>query len=92
MPLIPALRGQRQVDLCEFQVSLVYRQSSRIDRAAERNLVLKNIKKANMSITFTYLFLCVCGGGGTDAVALVQKSKDSSQESVLSSYHVGPRD
>ena len=26
MPLIPALRRQRQADLCEFKVSLVYRE------------------------------------------------------------------
>ena len=29
MPLIPALQRQRQVDLCEFQASLVYKVSSR---------------------------------------------------------------
>jgi hypothetical protein len=30
MPLIPALRRQRQADLCEFKASLVYIASSRI--------------------------------------------------------------
>ena len=30
-PLIPGLGRQRQVDLCEFKVSLVYRVSSRTD-------------------------------------------------------------
>jgi hypothetical protein len=29
MPLIPALKRQRQVNLCEFEASLVYRESSR---------------------------------------------------------------
>ena len=29
MPLIPTLRRQRHVDLCEFKASLVYRASSR---------------------------------------------------------------
>ena len=29
MPLIPALRRQRQADLCEFKASLVYRVNSR---------------------------------------------------------------
>ena len=29
MPLIPTLKRQRQVELCEFQDSLVYRMSSR---------------------------------------------------------------
>ena len=28
-PLIPALRRQRQADLCEFEASLVYREGSR---------------------------------------------------------------
>jgi len=32
-----ALRGQRQVDLGEFEVSLVYRVSSRTARATQRN-------------------------------------------------------
>ena len=33
MPLIPALRRQRQVDLQEFEASLVYRASFRTARA-----------------------------------------------------------
>ena len=41
MPLIPALRRQRQVDLCEFEASLVYRVSSRTARATQRNPVKK---------------------------------------------------
>jgi hypothetical protein len=39
MPLIPALRRQRQVDLCEFEVSLIYRVSSRKAKATQRNPV-----------------------------------------------------
>jgi hypothetical protein len=35
-PLIPALRRQRQVDLCEFQAILVYRESSRTARLLGR--------------------------------------------------------
>jgi hypothetical protein len=43
MPLSPALGRQRQLDLCEFKASLVYRVSSRIVRAVtQRNLVLRN--------------------------------------------------
>lgn len=42
MPLIPALVKQMQVDLCEFEGSLVYRARSRIARAIQRNPVLKN--------------------------------------------------
>ena len=37
MPLISALGRQRQADLCEFEVSLVYRVSSRTARATQRN-------------------------------------------------------
>ena len=32
MPLIPALRRQRQSDICEFKTSLVYRESSKTAR------------------------------------------------------------
>jgi hypothetical protein len=42
MPLIPALRRQRQADLCEFKVSLVYRMSSRTARATHRNSLSQN--------------------------------------------------
>jgi hypothetical protein len=37
--LIPALGKQRQEDLCEFEASLVYRVSSTIARATQRNPV-----------------------------------------------------
>ena len=40
MPLVPELRRQRKMDLCEFQDSLVYRGSSRTARATKRNPVL----------------------------------------------------
>ena len=49
MPLILALRRQRQVNLCEFEASLVYRVSSRTgSKATQRNSVLKN--KTNKKI------------------------------------------
>ena len=32
MPLIPALRKQRQADLCEFEASLVYKGSKAIEK------------------------------------------------------------
>ena len=44
-PLIPALGRQRQEDLCEFRVSLVYRVSSKTSRATQRNPVLENKTK-----------------------------------------------
>jgi hypothetical protein len=37
--LIPALGRQGQVDLSEFEASLVYRESSRTARATQRNPV-----------------------------------------------------
>ena len=40
-PLIPELGRQRQVDF-KFKANLVYRVSSRIARAAQRNPVLEN--------------------------------------------------
>jgi hypothetical protein len=39
-----ALGRQRQVDLCEFKVSLVYRTNSWTARATQRNPVSKNKK------------------------------------------------
>jgi hypothetical protein len=41
MPLIPALRRQRQMDLCEFKASLVYK-ISKTTGATQRNTVLEN--------------------------------------------------
>jgi len=37
MPLIPALRRQRQADLCEFKTRLVYRVSSRTVKALQND-------------------------------------------------------
>jgi hypothetical protein len=44
-PLIPALRRQKQNDLCEFELSLVYRSSTRTVWAMQRNSVLKKKKR-----------------------------------------------
>ena len=49
MPFISALRRQRQVDLCEFGASLVYRVSFRTVRATQRNPVLN--KQTNSQVT-----------------------------------------
>ena len=44
-PLIPALRRQRPVDLCEFKANLVYTVSSRTAKTVtQRNPVSKNTK------------------------------------------------
>ena len=45
MPLIPALGRQRQEDLCEFEVSQVYRASYRTARTTQRNPVLEKQNK-----------------------------------------------
>jgi hypothetical protein len=45
MPLIQALRRQRQADLCEFKASLVYKVSSRTARVTQRKPVSKNQKQ-----------------------------------------------
>jgi hypothetical protein len=47
-PLIPALGRQRQVS--EFEVSLVYKVSSRTARAIQRNPVSKNQKKKKKTL------------------------------------------
>ena len=42
---IPTLGRQRQVDLCEFKASLIYRASSRTGRATQRNPASKSQNK-----------------------------------------------
>jgi hypothetical protein len=51
--LIPVLGRQRQVDLSEFQASLVYRASSRIARATWRNCLKKNQNKTKIDFFFS---------------------------------------
>ena len=46
-PLIPALGRQRQVDLCEFETSLVYRGSSKIGSKATEKPCLEKTKQTN---------------------------------------------
>ena len=48
--MIRALGRQRQVDLCEFKASLVYRVSSRVVRATEKPY-LKNKQTKNKPTT-----------------------------------------
>ena len=43
MPLILALKRQRQVDLCEFEASLICKLSSTTDVATQRNTVSNNV-------------------------------------------------
>ena len=58
-PLIPALVRQRQVDICEFKVSLVYRVSSRIPRVTLRNPVSKTKQsKTKQKTTKDYQAYC----------------------------------
>ena len=45
VPLIPALLRQRQMDLCEFKASLVYRVSSRTGSIATEKPCLRKRQK-----------------------------------------------
>jgi hypothetical protein len=42
VPLVLALGRQKQTDLHEFKVSLIYKVSSRTDRATQGNAISKN--------------------------------------------------
>jgi hypothetical protein len=53
MPLIPALEGQRQADLYEFETSLVYRVSSRTAKAKQRNTLSLKTKQNKTKTTTT---------------------------------------
>ena len=44
-PLIPALRGQKQMDLCEFKASLIYIVSS---RTASRETLFQKTKEQKL--------------------------------------------
>ena len=49
-PLIPALGRQRQLDLCEFKASLVFRASSRTGSKATEKTCLKTTATTTMFI------------------------------------------
>lgn len=44
-PLIPAVGMQSQVDLCEFQVSLIYKSSSRTKRPVTQSISVSGKKR-----------------------------------------------
>ena len=55
MPLISALRRQRQGNLCEFETSLVYRVSARIgSKATHRNSCLEKTTNQTNKQNKTY--------------------------------------
>jgi hypothetical protein len=54
---MPALGRQRQVDLCEFETSLVYRVSSRTYKATQRDPVSKRQTKTKTQQSFPCLLL-----------------------------------
>ena len=43
-------KRQKQMDLCEFEVSLIYRVSSKTARAIQRNRVSKQTNKKNKGL------------------------------------------
>lgn len=47
---IPRLKRQRQVNLCEFKASMLYRASSRIAGATQRNHISKKKMNKNISL------------------------------------------
>jgi hypothetical protein len=54
---VQALRRQKQVDVCEFEGSMVYRVSSRTARTTQRNPVSKQNKtKQPYSLAWSNLF------------------------------------
>ena len=63
MPLIPALGRQRQVDLCEFKASRVYKLSFRTIKATQKNLLVstnkqtKNQKRKERNMTIIYVII-----------------------------------
>ena len=58
MPLIPALGREKQVDLCEFEASLVYRTSSRTgSKATEKPCLEKQEKKLANQTTLCHILL-----------------------------------
>ena len=59
-PLIPALGRQRQVDLCEFEASLVYRVSSRTARATKMSPVSINQTKTKVNQEKEKLLFLYC--------------------------------
>ena len=55
MPLIPTIGRQRQADLCEFKISLIYRVSSRTARTVtHKNPVSKNKKNSQAVVAHTF--------------------------------------
>ena len=58
--LIPALRRQRQVDLCEFKTSLVYRTSVKIATVTQKYPVFKNRKKKSKETPGTSVPGIIC--------------------------------
>ena len=58
--MILALGKQRQVDLCEFKASLVYKVSSRTAKATWRNLKTRNkqTNKHTKKIKKTHTLFC----------------------------------
>jgi hypothetical protein len=53
MPLIPALRRQRQADLSGFEATIIYRSSFRAARSRQRNPILnKQTENSILSLTW----------------------------------------
>jgi hypothetical protein len=61
MPLIPALKRQRQVKLCEFKANLIYSSSSRTVKDIQRNPVSSKQTNKQTKPKFTKYDFYLCG-------------------------------
>ena len=90
IPLVLALRRQRQADLCEFKASLVYRESSRTARATQRNPVSQNKTKkenkykpsSNSLVRINLLNTAFFPNRLCSPIRLCSTSKDNSYNSI----------
>lgn len=58
-PFVPALRRQKQADVCKSEDSLLYRVSAMIARTAQRNTVLEK-KSPFVLVPRTMIDTCPC--------------------------------
>jgi hypothetical protein len=97
MPLIPALRRQRQLDyFCETEARLIYRVSSRTVKATQRDPVSnKTTKKLHLCVCvcmYACMYVCVCVCVCVCAYAGTCGCQRTTCGSHLSFFLPGPRD
>jgi hypothetical protein len=66
MPLTPALGRQGQVNLCELQVRLVYKVSSKtVKTVTHRNSLLKKLKQKTINKNKNSSYIIITQGSGS---------------------------